>query len=221
MAKATAHQHVEYTPPEPAMHFETLEKQNHAGRLGMWAFLCTEILLFAGLFGLYAVYRTQYPQEFHIAATHTHKALGTLNTFVLIFSSVTVAFAIHFARSGKPKPAVGMIFITLLCGAVFLYVKSIEYRHHFQEGIFPGSYYASEEMPHAGFKMYYTIYYFMTGLHGIHVVIGMVVLLSVLPRVKRGFYGPSHYLGIELAGMYWHLVDLIWIFLWPIFYLVE
>jgi cytochrome c oxidase subunit III len=214
--QATAHP----TPPV-AEHFESLAKQQHAGRLGMWAFLATELLLFAGLFALYATYRGLYPRDFHLAALHTHKALGTLNTVVLITSSFTVALSIHYARRGDAKIAFNLVMVTVVLGFVFLGVKSYEYSHHFREGIFPGQAYAFPALPQKGAKIFYTLYFFMTGLHVIHVIAGLAILLALSGRVKRGFYGPEHYLGIELGGMYWHLVDLIWIFLWPIFYLVE
>jgi cytochrome c oxidase subunit 3 len=204
-----------------AEHFQDLRTQQHAGRLGMWAFLASETLIFAGLFALYATYRGMYPQDFHQAALHTHRDMGTLNTFILITSSFTVAMTIHFARAGKPKPATLLLVATVMLGLGFMVVKAIEYTDHFKHGIFPGDRYAYAELPQKGAKIYWTLYYFMTGLHVIHVVAGLIVLLALLPRVKRGFYGPKHYLGIELGGMYWHLVDLIWIFLWPIFYLVE
>ncbi len=208
------------TPPV-AEHFESLAKQQHAGRLGMWLFLATELLLFAGLFALYATYRGLYPREFHLAALHTHKAMGTLNTFILITSSFTVAMSIHFARRGRPRPAFLLLLATVALGLAFLGVKSFEYSHHFHEGIFPGSRYAYAALPGNGAKVFYTLYFFMTGLHVLHVIAGLAVLLALSGRVRRGFYGPGHSLGIELGGMYWHLVDLIWIFLWPIFYLVE
>jgi cytochrome c oxidase subunit III len=210
-----------YTPPEPAEHFETLAKQQHAGRLGMWTFLASELLLFAGLFALYATYRGLYPRDFHLAALHTHKVMGTINTLILITSSFTVALGIFYARRGDSRPAFFLVMATVVLGFAFLGVKSYEYSHHFKEGIFPGTSYAFAELPQKGAKIFFTLYFFMTGLHVLHVIAGLALLLALSGRVRRGFYGPGHYLGIELGGMYWHLVDLVWIFLWPIFYLVE
>jgi len=201
-------------------HFASLERQNEAMRLGMWLFLATEILLFAGLFTGYAVYRFEFPFAFAEGSRHLNITAGTLNTVVLITSSFTVALAIHFARSDRPKAAAICLVITLLFALAFLGIKAIEYTEHFREHALPGKYYAFEEVKAPGAAMFYSLYFLMTGLHGVHVVAGMSVLSYILWRTLQGRYSSRYYTGIELGGLYWHLVDLVWIFLYPLLYLI-
>jgi cytochrome c oxidase subunit III len=203
-----------------AHHYSSLERQTEAMRLGMWLFLATEILLFAGLFTGYAVYRFEFPLAFAEASRHLNIAAGTINTVVLITSSFTVALAIHFARSDKPKAAAICLVITLLFALGFLGIKAIEYTEHFREHALPGKYYAFEEVKVPGAAMFYSLYFLMTGLHGVHVVAGMSVLSYILWRTLQGRYSSRYYTGIELGGLYWHLVDLVWIFLYPLLYLI-
>ena len=201
-------------------HFSSLERQNEAMRLGMWLFLATEILLFAGLFTGYAVYRFQFPLAFKECSRHLNIAAGTINTIVLITSSFTVALSIHFARTDRQRWAAICLLITLLFALGFLGIKAIEYTEHFHERALPGKYYAFEEVKIPGAAMFYTLYFLMTGLHGVHVVAGMSVLSYILWRLLQGRYSSRYYTGVELGGLYWHLVDLIWIFLYPLLYLI-
>jgi cytochrome c oxidase subunit III len=201
--------------------YEDHAKQGHAARLGMWAFLGSEALLFAGLFALYGAYRGHYREAFHQAGAHMDVTLGTVNTFILLTSSLTVALAVWAARAGRPRAIVPLLGTTLAFAAAFLVLKGIEYAQHFREGLLPGRYYANVEMPFAGAKIFTTLYFFMTGLHAIHVVVGMIVLAWALRRALRLRWTPEHHTGLELGAMYWHLVDLIWIFLWPLLYLVD
>lgn len=211
----------EGVPPELiGHHFSGIARQNEAMRLGMWLFLATEVLLFAGLFCAYSVYRYEFPVAFEECSRHLNIPLGTLNTVVLITSSFTVALAIHFARTDKPKAAAVCLVITLLFALGFLGIKAIEYTQHFQEHALPGKYYSSEEVKAPGAAMFYTLYFLMTGLHGVHVVAGMSVLSYILWRTLQGRYSSTYYTGIELGGLYWHLVDLVWIFLYPLLYLI-
>ena len=203
-----------------AHHFPNLRQQEHAARLGMWLFLATEILLFAGLFTGYAVYRFEFPLAFAEGSRHLSTAAGTINTVVLITSSFTVALAIHFARTDKPKAAAICLVITLLFALAFLGIKAIEYINHFHEHALPGKYYAFEEVKLPGAAMFYSLYFLMTGLHAVHVVAGMSVLSYVLWRTLQGRYSSRYYTGIELGGLYWHLVDMVWIFLYPLLYLI-
>jgi cytochrome c oxidase subunit III len=189
-------------------------------RLGMWLFLATEVLLFAGLFCGYAVYRFQFPLAFAECSRHLNITLGTTNTVVLITSSFTVALAIHFARTDKPKFAGICLLITLAFALAFLGIKAVEYLEHFKEHALPGKYYSSEEVKIPGAAMFYTLYFLMTGLHGVHVVAGMSVLSYITFRTFQGRYSSRYYMGIELGGLYWHLVDLVWIFLYPLLYLI-
>ncbi len=203
----------------PEVQFESLAKQQHAVRFGMWIFLGSELLLFAGLFGLYVAYRMQYPVAFAEGVHHNALAIGTINTVVLIVSSFTVAWSIHALRHGRSKTTRLMLLITMVLGSLFLVFKGIEYADHFGEGIFPGQYYAFEEMPAYGGQLFFTLYYFATGLHALHMIGGLTVMLWLLIRVRRGKTTKAHHTELELGALYWHLVDGIWIFLWPLFYL--
>jgi cytochrome c oxidase subunit 3 len=218
------HGHAALPPGVPpgilAHHFSSLDVQNSAVRLGMWLFLATEILLFSGLFVGYAIYRREFPEAFAEASRHLDLGLGTLNTFVLITSSFTVAMAIFFARKDKKNLAVACLVFTILCAFAFLGIKSIEYVHKFQEGALPGPYYAFEEVQAPGAPMYFTIYFLTTGLHALHVIIGMTVLMFLTVKTYNGRFSKNYYTGLELGGLYWHLVDLVWIFLFPLLYLI-
>ena len=203
-----------------AHHFPNLRQQEHAARLGMWLFLATEILLFAGLFTGYSVYRYLYPDAFKAASEHLSAPLGTLNTIILITSSLSVALAHHWAHHGRGKVAAVSLLITLLFAAGFLVVKAFEWTHDFHEGFLPGRFYASSELTVTGAPMFFTMYFLMTGLHGLHVVVGMGVLAILMVLCWLGKYDHGYVTPVELGGMYWHLVDLIWIFLYPLLYLI-
>lgn len=187
-----------------AEHFADLEQQTHAARFGMWVFLASEVLLFAGLFTMYAGYRALHPHEVAEAIEHNNKLLGSLNTVVLITSSYTVALALHAARKDHRRKARFLLALTIMLAAVFLLNKAIEYAQHISEGHGPSAH------------VVYTIYYYATGAHAVHVVIGMSVLTWLFRRTGRTDSSP---LALELGALYWHLVDMIWIFLWPLFYL--
>jgi len=203
-----------------AHHFGSPAVQTYAARFGMWLFLATEILLFAGFFIAYSVYRYLYPQTFALASRHLDLTMGTINTIVLITSSLTVALAIHYVRVGKNKVATGMLIYTLLSACAFLVIKYFEYKHKFAEGTLPGKFYTFEGLQTEGAPMFYSVYFLSTGLHAIHVIIGMGVLGWVTWHTARGRFSPVYYTPVELGGLYWHLVDLIWIFLFPLLYLV-
>lgn len=207
--------------PRLAEHFASLEVQNHAARLGMWLFLSTEILLFAGLFVCYGVYRYAFPEAFAACSRHLDLTFGTVNTIVLITSSLTAALAVHFAKEGKNSLVVWMFALTIAMAGAFLVIKGFEYSHKFHEGALPGPHYRMEAVQLAGAPLYFTIYFLATGLHAFHVIVGMSVLAWLMVRVIRNpNLGPNNYTGIELGSMYWHLVDLVWIFLFPLLYLI-
>jgi cytochrome c oxidase subunit III len=201
-------------------HFQDLEQQAHAARLGIWVFLASELLLFAGLFALYGAYRAHYPEAFGWGVEHNVRVLGTLNTGILISSSYAVATSVHVLREGRSKVAAGLLAFTLLCGFAFLFVKGIEYSEHFREGVFPGGRDAFFVGQPQGLKVFYTLYFLMTGLHGIHVIVGMCILAWIAVDILRGKLAPPHTYRLDLGAVYWHLIDVIWIFLWPIFYLM-
>jgi cytochrome c oxidase subunit 3 len=207
-------------PGRLAHHFPDMKTQEHAARMGMWLFLSTEILLFAVLFTAYALYRFLFPVGFEEASKLAHVAMGATNTVVLITSSLTVALAIHYARHGENRKVVGLLAITIGFGAVFLVLKGFEYYHHWIDGQLPGRLYHYAGLQGPGVSMYFTVYFLMTGLHGLHVVIGMSLLAWVAMRAWRNEFGPGYSTPVELTGLYWHLVDLIWIFLFPLLYLV-
>lgn len=288
-----------------AHHFETLDQQFDSGKLGMWLFLTTEVLLFSGLFCGYAVYRANHPEVFEYAHLYLSKPLGTFNTLVLIFSSFTMASAVYASQVGNRRWLVRMLAITLACGFVFLGVKFVEYKAKWEEGLLTGSSYRPEVAPPgvvvpqtaraepngaaaqsaaapdtaeqkpsedpkasaadtsggAGFVMekstiapaavgergiapswlakganpphgtwvgpepnnvqvFFGIYFAMTGLHGFHVLAGMGAIAWILLRARRGEFSPEYFTPVDFTGLYWHLVDLVWIFLFPLFYLI-
>lgn len=187
-------------------------------RLGMWIFIFTEILLFGGLFLVYAVMRATYSEEFHQAAHHLNAFIGTVNTFVLLVSSATVAMSITAVQKGDSKKAVALLFITLLCAGAFLVNKYFEWGHKIHIGLYPGSD-LMLTLNH-GSVMFFSLYYFMTGLHVLHLIIGAIVLTVVMVKVNGGSINKGDYVLLENGGLYWHLVDLIWIFLFPLLYLI-
>lgn len=205
--------------PRVAVQFQDLPQQSHAAHLGMWLFLGSELLLFAGLFGLYTAYRTRYPVEFAEAVHHNPLWIGTTNVVILIISSFTMAWAVHSFRRGLRGTTLWSLAITMVCGAMFLVFKGIEYGIHFHEGVFPGQYYAYRELPTHGAQLFFTLYYFMTGLHALHMIGGLVLIAWITTRVARQKLTPAYPVALALGALYWHLVDSIWIFLWPMFYL--
>jgi len=206
--------------PALAHHFESLETQQHAARLGMWLFLATEVLLFTALFAAYAVYRYLFHTDFAAASRHIETWIGLVNTIVLVSSSFTVALGLDRATRGDGRGTAIFFGLSVLCALIFLGFKAIEYTHHFQEGQLPGRFYTFEGVTGPGAPMFFTLYFLITGLHGIHVVIGMTVLIVVGIRAGRGAFSREYHTPVELAGLYWHLVDLIWIFVFPLIYLI-
>lgn len=201
-------------------HFSDAEQQKESAKFGMWIFLLTEILLFGGLFCAYAVFRAWNPEMFYNAHLELNQMLGTINTFVLISSSLTVALAIRSLQVDKVKQAAGFLFITLLFAAVFLVIKYFEYEHKFHLGQLPGKYYTYEGLEGANPHIFFSIYFVMTGLHGLHIVGGMIVIAAMLVNTLRNKYSSAYYTPVEMTGLYWHLVDLIWIYLFPLLYLI-
>lgn len=218
----------EHTPPgaehageQPhAEHFQDLARQQHAAHFGMWLFLSSETLLFAGLFGVFAGYRMMYTADFLAASHHNSVAIGTANTAILITSSFAVALALHAVRLGAHRVGALCVGVTVALGGVFLVLKGIEYADHFRHGIYPGSHYAFAELPSHGANLFFTLYYFLTGLHALHVLGGMTFLALLIHPIARRRYGEANHLLLENGALYWHLVDIIWIFLWPLLYLV-
>lgn len=188
------------------------------GKLGMWLFLFTELFLFGGLFLIYAVMRTKYASDFHLGALELNAFIGTANTVVLLISSMTVAMSLTAIQTNRPSRAFTLVLLTVLLAIVFLVNKYFEWGHKFELKLYPGSA-VMENLPH-GEIMFFGLYFMMTGLHALHVIVGAVLLTIVMYRIKSGSITHEHYLLQENAALYWHLVDLIWIFLFPLLYLV-
>jgi cytochrome c oxidase subunit 3 len=206
----------------PAEHFDSLERQTNAATLGMWLFVGSELLFFGGLFAVYFALRVRYGASFVEAATHSKLAIGTTNTLLLLVSSYFVAVGASAPRRGASRRvATVCLGVAVLIGAMFLTLKGIEYWEHFREGIYPAGLYHYAEAPSNGARTFFTLYFFMTGLHAIHVAIGMGLLLWLARRCARGDFDGEYSTPLELGGMYWHLVDIIWLFLWPCFYLLR
>jgi cytochrome c oxidase subunit 3 len=202
--------------PVHVNHSEHIDSET--GKLGMWLFLFTELFLFGGLFLVYAVFRAKYSSEFHTAASELNTFIGTLNTVILLTSSMTVAMAITSVQKNKRNLALFLVFITLVLAALFMVNKYFEWSHKFELKLYPGSE-VLKNLPQ-GELLFFGLYYMTTGLHALHVMIGMVLLTINLIKIRSGAVNQRHYLILENSGLYWHLVDLIWIFLFPLLYLI-
>ncbi len=204
-----------------AHHFEDMHQQRETATLGMWAFLATEVLFFGGLFISYLVYRSANPEMFAVASQKLNVLLGAINTFVLLGSSLTMALGVHAAQEGKKSETVRFMVFTLLLGIVFLGIKSFEYSHKFHEGLFPGPAFQFEGPYAQSAQIYFTLYFAMTGIHALHMIIGMVILGIMIVHASRGRYTAEYYQPVEIFGLYWHFVDIVWIFLYPLLYLIH
>ena len=203
-------------------HFEDAAQQKDASTLGMWVFLVTEIMFFGGLFLAYFAYRQAFPDAFASASNKTDLWLGAFNTTVLICSSLTMALAVHFASIGKRQLLVLFLILTLLLGGAFLGVKAYEYHDKWVHHEVPGEHFECEgcvDAQHA--SLFFSLYFGMTGLHASHMIIGFVILLVLIYQAAKGKFGPTWYTPIEMFGLYWHFVDIVWIFLFPLLYLID
>jgi cytochrome c oxidase subunit 3 len=206
------------------MHMSSIQEHHsehidsETGKLGMWIFLFTELFLFGGLFLVYAVFRAKYSADFHTAANELNTFIGTLNTVFLLISSMTVAMSITAIQKNNKNLAMFLVFVTLVLAALFMMNKYFEWSHKFEYHLYPGSE-VLKNLPR-GELLFFGLYYMMTGLHAIHVLVGMVLLSINLVKIKMGLVNGKHYLLLENSGLYWHLVDLIWIFLFPLLYLI-
>lgn len=203
-----------------AEHFFSEEQREQAARLGMWVFLGSESLLFAGLFALYAGYRAEAPALFAVCVHHSERLLGSINTLILLVSSTCAALGVAALRRDTPKRCAAWLGVTILLGAGFLAIKIYEYAKHLHAGIAPGNattffsqYTGGRSTP------FWTLYYATTGLHAVHVTVGIGVLLFATTGALRGTLNATRAYPLENAVLYWHLVDLIWIFVWPLYYL--
>jgi cytochrome c oxidase subunit 3 len=213
--------------PALAHHFDTIEQQRDAGTIGMWLFLATEVMVFGGLFTAYTVYRAQYPEAFALAAGKMLWELATVNTVVLLTSSLTMALAVHAAQTGRRDRIVLFLLLTIGLGVAFLGLKAYEYWHDFEEGMIPLREYFNPDLFHGAgattlhaIRLYLTLYFIMTGLHAIHMIAGLGVLAALVLMARRGRFTPEYHPHVELTGLYWHFVDVVWIFLLPLLYLI-
>ncbi len=202
-------------------HFVDSEQQFESSKMGMWIFLVTEILFFGGLFAAYIVYRAWYPELYLEASQELDTFWGTVNTAVLIGSSLTVAMAIRSAQLNQIRGIIINLYITIGLACTFMVIKYFEYAEKFEKGILPGRYYNYDGLEHEKANIFFSIYYMMTGLHGLHVVIGIGLMIWLVVKAKKKIFHSGYYTPVEITGLYWHLVDVIWIFLFPLLYLID
>lgn len=203
-----------------AHHFENAEAEYNASKMGIWVFLMTEILMFGGLFVGYIIFHQKYPETFAEGAKFLDWKLGAFNTVVLIFSSLTMALSIYYAQVNKKTLVLINLYLTFICGLIFMVVKAMEYSHKIHEGLLPGQFFSHTVEGVANLPIYFGFYFCMTGLHGSHVLVGMGLIAWLIVRAHKGHFGPKYYTPLECVGLFWHLVDLIWIYLFPLLYLI-
>jgi cytochrome c oxidase subunit 3 len=204
--------------------FDTAEQQKNASTLGMWIFLITEIMFFGGLFLAYSVYRANYPNVFAASSLTLNVYIGAANTAVLLCSSFTMVLAVRAAQLGQRKAIILFLILTLALGLVFLGVKAYEWNEKFQEHHVPGATFHVEELPpeaQGQAQLFFSLYFAMTGLHALHMVIGVGILSTLLYLTYKGRFTAEYMTPIDVAGLYWHFVDIIWIFLFPLLYLID
>jgi cytochrome c oxidase subunit III len=214
-------------------HFENMEQQREAGTLGMWVFLVTEIMFFGALFLAYTLYRYKYPEAFAAASNHLDIRLGAINTVVLIFSSFTMAMAVYFTQVGKRRASIIGLLLTIVLGVAFLGIKAVEYHEKYQDHLIPGRLIPGNPfnpdvhelklppgVPVGNVEMFYWIYFAMTGMHALHMIIGVGLLTVLTIMAWRKRFSPEYHAPVEITGLYWHFVDIVWIFLFPLLYLL-
>jgi cytochrome c oxidase subunit 3 len=204
-----------------AHHFKSGLEEFEACKQGMWIFLVTEVLFFAGMFVAYAVLRVFYPDMMKEVHHALDWRLGALNTLVLITSSLTMARAVTASQKGETQKIKNNLWLTLICAGIFLVVKFFEYKAKFEHGLLPGAQFTSEHVTAAKAPLFFSVYFVMTGIHGLHVIIGMGIIYYLIRRAGRNEFGPSYFTPVEITGLYWHFVDLVWIYLFPLLYLVS
>jgi cytochrome c oxidase subunit 3 len=203
-----------------AHQFDDLEQQREASELGMWTFLATEVLFFGGLFLGYTVYRLAYPEGFAEGSRHLSLLWGTVNTAVLILSSLTMVLAVEGARARSKRAVVGFLIATVALAAVFLTIKGVEYSHHIRAQLVPTESFTYEGPNARELRVFLSFYFTMTGVHALHMILGILVLLVLAVLVWRERIRPPNTNAIEMVGLYWHFVDVVWIFLFPLLYLM-
>jgi cytochrome c oxidase subunit III len=205
-------------------HFASPEQQFDSAMLGMWTFLITEVLFFGGMFTAYAIYRSLYPAAFASTSQYMDVALGGTNTAVLICSSLSMALAVRFAQLSRRIPLVISLICTMFFGTIFLVIKGVEYHNKWVEWLVPGLHfdvtrYASPQFAHNA-QILFFLYFAMTGMHALHMIIGLGLLTYLLVQSARNTFSSAYYTPVEMIGLYWHFVDIVWIFLFPLLYLI-
>jgi cytochrome c oxidase subunit III len=218
-----------------AHHFDTPVQQFDAAKLGMWAFLGQELLFFSGLFVAYGIFRSWRPEAFAASSHQLNKMMGMVNTIVLLFSSLTAALAVRASQKGERKQTSILLAVTIVCAFIFLFVKWFEYEHKFHAGLLPGGWFGvarefpsgaimhGEEIPvlPAGSNAFFSLYFVMTGVHALHIIVGIGVLTWILIRNMKGEFSAEFFTPVDNVALYWHLVDLVWIYLFPLLYLID
>jgi cytochrome c oxidase subunit 3 len=220
--------------PELLHHFADAEQQRNASSLGMWLFLGTEIMFFGGMFLAYLVYRLNYFNEFAAASRSINLKMGTINTLVLICSSLTVVLAVRAAQAGKRKNLIVLLVMTLIFGLAFLGIKGVEWKEKYDEHHIPGNFmgrafnvddlkqaYPQLHIQSDHAQLFFSLYFAMTGLHAIHMLIGVGIFVWLIVKAWKNDFGPKYYTPVEIAGLYWHFVDVVWIYLFPLLYLID
>lgn len=211
-------------PKYHAHHFKTMEQQTAAGKLGMWVFMAQELLFFSGLFCAFGFVRYMYPEMVAEAQTSMDWKLGTINSIILLVSSLTMSLCVRSARSNNRSGTIKFLVATMICGLMFLIIKMTEWGMHFHEGYYPGKYFhpiAEAEIQNPLAHIFFGLYYVMTGMHGLHIVVGLGLMTWMLIRAARGEFNSENYVSLENTSLFWHLVDIVWIFLFPLLYLAK
>jgi len=229
---ATTHPHAAHHP-SLQHHFENMEQQREAGTLGMWVFLVTEIMFFGGMFLAYTLYRFQYPVAFATASNHLDIKLGAINTAVLIVSSFTMAMAVYTTQVGKRRASIWCLILTMILGATSLGITAVEYYTKYRDHLIPGhlipgnpfnpdvhALHLPVGVPVGNVELFFWIYFAMTGMHALHMIIGLGLMTWLTINAWREKYSPEYFAPVEVSGLYWHFVDIIWIFLFPLLYLL-
>ena len=216
--------------PNLRHHFDDMEQQFDSATLGMWVFLLTEIMFFGGMFCAYMIYRSMYPGAFASTSMHMDPMFGAVNTAVLIVSSLSMALAVRAARLGQQQALQILLLVTIFFGLAFLGVKAFEYHAHWVDNkvpLFAGhwDYSNTEEQPNQAqyakqAQILFCFYFFMTGFHAVHMLVGVVLMFTIFMMARRGKFGPTYFTPVEISGLYWHFVDIVWIFLFPLLYLI-
>jgi len=204
-----------------AHQFDDIDQQHESSSLGMWIFLATEVMFFGGMFLGYAYYRGTYSAAYGEASRQLNIVLGGINTAVLLCSSLTMALGVHAAQLGARRTVVVFLLATIALGGVFLGIKGVEYYHKYEEHLIPGRNFefAGPNSQHA--QIFFSFYFMMTGMHALHMVVGIAIMLVMILMTMKERFSPEYYFPIEMTGLYWHFVDIVWVFLFPLLYLVD